>query len=60
MKTGFDNMMREAQKARKELRDKTMKEAVALYFEGLSYQEVAWELGISESSAMALIEKGTH
>lgn len=59
MKT-FDELVREAQMARKELRDQMVKEATALYYEGYSIQEIAWELGIEEASAVALVEKGTR
>lgn len=57
MKT-FDEIVREAQLARKEKRDQLVKEVVALWYEGYSASEIGWELALSESAVRAMLRRG--
>ena len=57
MKT-FDEIIKEAQQARREKRDQMVKEVVALWYEGYTASEIAWELAIPESAVRALGKRG--
>lgn len=54
----FNEIVRQAQQARKEKRDQMVKEVVALWYEGCSASEIAWELAIPESAVLALAKRG--
>jgi len=53
----YNEARREAQMARKEARDRMMKEVIALRYDGRSCSEIAWELAIPESAVRALARK---
>lgn len=58
IRSSYEEARREAQLARKEARDRMIKEVIALRYEGRTCSEIAWELAIPESAVRALARRG--